>query len=191
MQYPGKLPFVHASTASSVDPSVSPSITLSLSAEQLSKIPSNNGEKHAVNYLNEITVLSLPICTSYGMSVTAPICALSIPSVHTPYGTTVIVPVHASSIPSIHTLYVPSICTSYVMSVVSPVSASPVPSGHLTNDERQEFPDEFPGTNNGEKLPSKITAKIPDDITLSLHQAKFLVGTPGITDGVKYPAISQ
>ena len=29
-------------------------------------------------------------------------------------------------------------------------------------------------------------AKIPDDITLTLHQVKFLKETPGTTNGVKY-----
>ena len=31
-------------------------------------------------------------------------------------------------------------------------------------------------------------AKIPDNVTLTLHQAKFLEETPGNTNGVKYPS---
>ena len=50
------------------------------------------------------------------------------------------------------------------------------------------FLDEFPSTNYGEKNLSKIMAEIPDDITLTLHQAKFLEETPGTLNGVKYPA---
>ena len=39
----------------------------------------------------------------------------------------------------------------------------------------------------GEK-PSEIRMKITDDITLMLHQVKFLDETPGTTNGVKYLA---
>ena len=74
------------------------------------------------------------------------------------------------------------------MSVIAPVHASPIPSVHPSDDECQEFPEKFPGTNYGEKKPSKIMAKIPDDITLTLHQAKFPEETPGTTNGVKYLA---
>ena len=45
-----------------------------------------------------------------------------------------------------------------------------------------------PGTNYGEKFPSKIMTKIPYNITLTLHKAKFLEETPGTTNGVKYLA---
>ena len=45
------------------------------------------------------------------------------------------------------------------MSVVAPVHASSVPSVLPYDDERQEFPDGFPGTNYGEKNPSEIMAK--------------------------------
>ena len=144
-----------------------------------------------VNYLHEILVISPSICTSYSMSVVAP--------------------VHVSSIPSICTLYVPSICTLCVISVIAPICAlsiehiytscdmsviaavctSSEPSIHPSHDKCQEFLDEFPGTNYGEKNLSKITAKIPDDITLTLCQVKFLEATPGTTNGVKYPATFQ
>ena len=83
MQYPGKLPSAHTSMDSSVDPSGSPSITLSPSAEKVSKILSNNGEKHVINYLHEIMVNSLSIHTLYGMSVIPPVCASYIPSICT------------------------------------------------------------------------------------------------------------
>ena len=185
MQYPGKLPSICTSMDSSVDPSGSLSITLSPSVEKPSKIPGNNGEKHMVNYLHKIPVKS--------------------PSVHTPYSTSVIAPVHAFSVPSICTLYIPSIytlysssviapehalsvehiCASCIMSVIAPISALPILSVHLTN--RQEFPDKFPGTNYGENLPSEIMAKFLDDITLTLHQAKFLEETLGTTNGAICP----
>ena len=103
------------------------------------------------------------------------------PSVHTLYGTSVIAPVHALSIQHI--------CTSCVTSVIAPVHASPVLSIHLTDDKCQEFPDEFPGMNHGEKLPSEIRAKIPDEITLTLCQAKFPEETPDTTNGVNFLAI--
>ena len=74
------------------------------------------------------------------------------------------------------------------MSVVTPIHALSEPSVHLSDDEHQEFPDEFPGNNYGEKTPSEIMVKIPDNITLTLHQAKFLEETPGTTNGVKYLA---
>ena len=106
------------------------------------KIPGNNGEKHAVNYLHEIMVKSPSVHTLYGTSVVAPICASSIQHIHTP-------------------------C---VTSVIAPVCGLPFLSICLTNNEHQEFPDEFHSTNYGEKLLSKITAKIPDNITLTLHQ---------------------
>ena len=80
------------------------------------------------------------------------------------------------------------ICTSCVTSVIAPVSALPIPSIHPTDDECQEFPDEFPSTNYGEKNPSIILAKIPDNVTLTLHQEKFPEETPGTTNRVNYPA---
>ena len=74
------------------------------------------------------------------------------------------------------------------MSVIAPIQASSVPSILPSDDDYQEILDEFPGTNYGEKNPSKIMAKIPNDITLTLHQAKFLKETPGTSNGAKYLA---
>ena len=67
-QNPGKLPSTHTSMDSSADPSGSPSITLSPSAENPSKIPCKNGDNDAVNYLHKIPVKSPTVCTSYGTS---------------------------------------------------------------------------------------------------------------------------
>ena len=171
---------------SSVNPSGSLSITSSPSAEKPSKVSGPNGEKHVVSYLHEIPLKSPSIHTPYGTSVIAPVCALSVPSVHTSYissihtsyGSSVIAPVSALSDEHVH--------TSCITSVVPPVSASPIPSVCLTDDKCQKFPDKFPGTNYGENLPFKIMAKIPDDVTPTLHQAKFPEETPGNTNGVKY-----
>ena len=55
--------------------------------------------------------------------------------------------------------------------------------------KHHEIPDEFPGTSYGEKNLSEISVKIPKDVTLTLHQAKFPVKTPGNSNGVKYLAI--
>ena len=71
-QYPRKLHSICTSMDSSVDPSGSPSITSSPSAETLLKVPGNIGEKHAVNYLHEITVKSPSVCTLYSTSVIGP-----------------------------------------------------------------------------------------------------------------------
>ena len=98
-----------------------------------------------VNYLRKILVIS--------------------PSVHASYSTSVIAPIHA--------LYIQSIHTSCVMSVIAPIHALPILSVNLSDDEHQEFLDEFPGTSYGEKKPSKIMAKIPDNVALTLHQVKF------------------
>ena len=185
--YLRKLPFIHTSMDSSVNPSGRPSITSSLSAEKPSKLPCNNGEKHAVNYLHEIMVKSPSIHTLYGMSVIAPVHALSIPSictsyipsVHTSYIMSVIASVHALSVQHVHTL-----C---ITSVIAPVRALPIPSIHLTDDEPQEFPDEFASSNYQEKNLSIIMAKVPDNITLTLQQAKLSDDSPRTTNGVKYP----
>ena len=175
---------------SSVDPSGSLSITSSPSAEKPSKVPGTNGEKHVVHYLHEIPVKSLSIHTPYGTSVIAPVCALSvpsihpsyIPSIHTSYGSSVIAPVSALSDEHVHT----SCITSVVAPVSASVSASLIPSVCLTDDKCQEFPDKFLGTNYLENLPFKVMAEIPDDVTLTPHQAKFQEETPGNTNGVKY-----
>ena len=55
------------------------------------------------------------------------------------------------------------------MSVIASVCALPILSVQPYNDEHQEFPDKFPSTNYGEKNLSEITAKIPDNVTLTPH----------------------
>ena len=112
------------------------------------------------------------------MPFSAPVHALSIHSIHTLCITSVIAPICASSMKPIH--------TSCVMSVIAPVHASPIPSIHHSNDECQEFLDEFTGTNYGEKTLSKIMVKFPYNITLTLHQAKLTEETPNTTNRVIY-----
>ena len=92
------------------------------------------------------------------MSFVAPICALSIPPIH----------------------------TSCIASVFAPVQTSPVLSVLPYNDECQEFPDGFPGTNYGEKNLSEITVKFPYDVTLTLQQVTFPEETPDTTMRVIY-----
>ena len=46
------------------------------------KVPGNNGENNMVIYLHEILVKRPTVCTSSIMYVIAPICTLSIPSIH-------------------------------------------------------------------------------------------------------------
>ena len=112
-----------------------------------------------VNYLHEIMVKSPSVHTPYSMSVIAPGCASSIPSICTSYIhsihtlciMSVIAPVHALSIEHVH--------TSCIMSVIAPVSASPIVSICLTNDECQELLDEFPSTNYGRKTHLKSQLK--------------------------------
>ena len=77
----------------------------------------------------------------------------------------------------------PSISTLSVMSVLAPICASSIPSVHPSDNKLQEIMDKFPGTNYGEKSPSETMAKIPDDITLTLCNAKFLEKTPGDSNG--------
>ena len=74
------------------------------------------------------------------------------------------------------------------VSVIAPIHTSPDPSAHSSDDKHQEIPDKFPSTNYGEKNPSVITAKIPNGITLTLHQAKFQDEAPGTSNGAKYLA---
>ena len=57
-QNPGKLPFIHTSTESSVHHPDSPSINSSLSAANPSKIPCSDGEISMVNYLHKRPVTS-------------------------------------------------------------------------------------------------------------------------------------
>ena len=89
-----------------------------------------------------------------------------------------VAPVRASSVQPVR--------TSCVKSVIAPIHAPSIPPVHPYDDECQEFPDGFPGTHYGEKHPSKIMAKIPHDITLTLQQAKFPEETPDTTTRVKY-----
>ena len=72
------------------------------------------------------------------------------------------------------------------MSVIAPVSASSFPSIHLSDVKCQKIPDEFLSNNYGEKYPFEITAKIPDNITLSLHNLKLAAKTPGNLNELKY-----
>ena len=78
------------------------------------------------------------------------------------------------------------------MSIIAPVHALSVLSVHLSEDEHQEFLDKFPSTYYGEKNPSKIIAKVPTGITLTLHQVKLLDKTPGNSNGgnitVEFPS---
>ena len=122
------------------------------------------------------------------MSVIAPVHALYAPSIYTSYVTSVCTSYVLSVIAPIHASSIDHVCTSCITSVIAPISALPILSICLTDDEHQEFPDKSTGTNYGEKFLSKIMAKIPDDITLTLNQAKFLEETPGTTNGVIYLA---
>ena len=82
-----------------------------------------------------------------------------------------------------------SVHTSYVMSVIAPIHALSIPSIDPYNDKHQEFPAKFPGTSLGEKKPSKITTKIPDNVTLTLQQVKFTEKKfPGTNLGEKNPS---
>ena len=161
---------------SSVHHSDSPSVNLSPSAANPSKFPCNYGQKNALNYLNEIPVKSR---TSYIMPFSAPVHASSRQTIHTLCVTSVIAPVHASFIQLIHTL-----C---ITSVIAPIHALPIPSVHPSDDECQEFPDGFPSTKYGEKIPSETTVEFPHDVTLTLQQVKSLEETPDTTRRVIYP----
>ena len=204
---PKKFPFVRTSTESPVHHSGSPSVKSSLSATNPSKLPCNYGENSTVNYLHENPVKSPTVSTSYDTSVVAPIratyvpfvCALYVRPVRTSCVMSDVAPVRASSARPIRASCVTSdvapvrassvqpVRTSCITSVIAPVCALSVPSVHPYDDERQEFPDGFPGTNYGEKNPYVITAKIPHDVTLTLQQAKFGEETPDTTNRVNYP----
>ena len=132
------------------------------------------------NYLHENTAKSPSISTSYVMPFSAPVHASSVQSVHTLCITSVIAPVHASSIQPI--------CTLCITSVIAPVCSLPILSICPSNDEHQEFPEEFPNIKFGEKTPTKIMVQFPDDITLTLHQVKFLEETTDTTNRVIYPS---
>ena len=200
-QNPGKFLFVCPSTESSVHHPDSPSINSSAFAANPSRLPSNYGENSMVNYLHENLVKSPTVSTSYNMSVIAPVHASYIPFIHTSYVrpvrtscvtsddasvralsiqpirtsciTSVIAPVRASSIQPIR--------TSCITSVIAPVCESSIPSVLPYNDERQEFPDGFPGNHYREKNSSEIMATIPHDITLTLQQANFPEEIPDTT----------
>ena len=125
---------------SSVHHSDSPSVNLSPSAANPLKIPCNYGEKTAVNYLHKNPVKSPTISTSYVMPFGAPI--------HSLCDISVIAPIHASS--------VQPVCTLCITSVFAPICASPVLFIHPYDEERQEFPDGFPGTKYGRKTCPKL-----------------------------------
>ena len=144
-----KLPSVHTSMESSVHHSDSPSINSSPSAANLLKFPCNYEEKNMVNYMHENLVKS--------------------PSVHTLCITSVVAPIHALSIQPVCTLCI---------TVIAPIHASPNPSIHPSDNEHQESPDEFPSTKYGEFNLSESTVKFPHDVTLPLHQVKFLEENP-------------
>ena len=73
----GKLLSIHTKMDLSVNPSGSLSITLSPSAENLSKVPGNNGEKNVLHNQHGFPVNSPPIHAS----LVAPIHALFIQSI--------------------------------------------------------------------------------------------------------------
>ena len=189
-QNPGKFRFVHTSMESSVHHQDSLSVNSSPFAANMSKLPGNYGENFMVNYLHENPVKSPTVSTSYDTSVVAPVratyvpfvCTLSVQPIRTSCVMSDIAPVRASSVQRVHTL-----C---ITSVIAPVRALSVPSVLPYEDERQEFPDGFPGTHYGEKNPSEITAKIPHDVTLTLRQAKFPEETPDTTNRVNTRVIS-
>ena len=63
------------------------------------------------------------------------------------------------------------------MSAIASIHASFILSVHLSDDEHLEILKEVPSTNYGEKIPVKVLAKIPDNVTLTLCNAKFLEKT--------------
>ena len=113
------------------------------------------------------------------MPFVAPVRASSVQPVRTSCDMSVLAPVDASSIQPIH--------TSCITSVFTPICALPVPSILPYDNEHQEFPDGFPGTNYGEKNLSEIMVRFPHDITLTLQQAKFPEETPDTTMKIIYP----
>ena len=158
-QNPEKLPFGCTSTESSVHHPDSPSVNSSPFAAYPSILPSNYGENSTVNYLHENPVKSPTVSTSYDTSVVAPVRATYVPFVralyvlpiHTSCITSDVAPVRASSVQPVRTL-----C---VTSVIAPVCAPSVPSVQPYDDEHQEFPERFPGTNYGEKTRPKLRLK--------------------------------
>ena len=207
-QVPGKIPVVRTSMESSVHHPDSLSVNSSPFATNPSKLPGNYGENSTVNYLHKNLVKSPTVSTSYDTSVIAPIrasyvpfiCALYVRPVRTSCIMSDIEPVRASSVQPVCTSCItsdiapvcapsiPTVRTSCVMSVIAPIHASSIPPVLPYDNEHQEFPDGFPGTNYGEKNPSNIMAKFPHNVTLTLQQAKFPEETPETTKRVKYPS---
>ena len=75
------------------------------------------------------------------------------------------------------TVKILTVDSSSVVSAVASIHAPFILSVHLSDDEHQEILEEVRSTNYGEKIPVKITAKIPDKVTLTLCNAKFLEET--------------
>ena len=134
VQFMGKLLSIHTSSDSSVNPLGSLSVTLSPSAENLSKFPSNNGEKNAENYLHEIPVKVPTVCTSSVMSVVAPISASSVPSIH-PYD-------ECQEILDEFT------CTKYCEKFPSEIIGK-VPDDVTITLHQEKFPEKTPGNSYG------------------------------------------
>ena len=142
----------------------------------------------------KITIHQYIVCYTFQCTCPCIICTIHLYIVHyichcthlciavqpvcRPCITSVIAPVHASSIQPI--------CTLCIITVIATVRVSPIPSIHPSDDECQEFPDEFPSTKYGKKHLSEITVKFPHNVTLTLHQVKFLEETPDTTKRVIY-----
>ena len=94
----GKLLSIHISMDLSVNPSGSLSITLSPSAENLSKVSGNNGEKDVLHYQHGFPVKSPPIHAT----LVALFHALFIPAICTTCIKSVLHLFHALSVPSVH-----------------------------------------------------------------------------------------
>ena len=78
---------------------------------------------------------------------------------------------------------IPTVCKLSVMSVIAPICALSIPSIHPPDVECQEIPEGFPSTNHGENFLIEIMAKIPDNVTLTICNSKFLEKTPGNSNG--------
>ena len=79
----------------------------------------------------------------------------------------------------------PTICPFLVHYVChcTPICALSILSIHLSDDKCQEIPDQFPSTNYGERNQSKFTVTLPDNVTLTLWNVKFVKKTPGNVNG--------
>ena len=129
-----------------------------------------------VYYLHKTLEKSPAVSTLYDTFVVAPVCASNTQSVRSSCITSVITCVHASS--------VPPVCTSCITSVFAPVHAMSVPSILPYDDECQEFLDEFPSTNYGDKTLSEITVEFSHNVTQTLQQVKFPEETTDTTKRV-------